>query len=68
MNKFKDTLTVSKLCNEYLAWNDKPRPCSTLRFGQYICNTYLKEDTSFSEIFYETDPIEAFHMILKELP
>lgn len=34
------------------------------RFGQYICNNYLKPEYSCPEVFYEKDDYEAFSLIL----
>lgn len=34
-----------------------------LRFGQYICNTYLKEGRSFPELYYEFDDKRVFKVL-----
>jgi hypothetical protein len=68
MNRFLPILTVDVLTLEYDSWV-KYGDRHSLRFGQYMVNKYLKENTGFScpEIFYEKDEHKARSLIFDDI-
>ena len=66
MNKFRKELTLPQLCIHRIEWtreNGNGRDKNDLRFGQRICNEYLKRDESYPEVFYIEEANRAFTMI-----
>lgn len=57
-----------RLLEEYRAWvRGEVKESEHLRFGQYICNKYLKDGISCPSIFYEGYTPNAFEKICREL-
>lgn len=66
MSVFRPMFHVTDLSREYVAYV-RGEVSEHLRFGQYICNKYLKDGMVCPSIFYEeSDPI-AFEKIYREL-
>lgn len=57
---FEETLTLEILCREYIRWKGSG---GELRFGQHICNKYLKSEGSCPNIFYEEKEDKVFDII-----
>ena len=68
MSVFVNMFYGSDLAREYVAYvRGEVEGSEHLRFGQYICNKYLKDGMVCPSIFYEeSDPI-AFEKIYREL-
>lgn len=64
--KFKKNFprTYSDIHQCYREWNTTRQ---TLRFGQYMCNNYLAEGETWTELFYEDDTQEAYILCCKEV-
>ena len=70
MNRFKETLTPEALVDEYVGWtllHKNGRSWNDLRFGQCLCNFYMKEGQNFLELFYVEGAKEAFDMAHEEI-
>lgn len=69
--KFVDNVNV-RLCisddlQKWLTVNGNGRSDSGIRFGQHLCNTYLKQGESFSELFYAETALEAYRIAMDEV-
>ena len=68
MSVFKPMFYVTDLSREYVAWlRGEVEVSEHLRFGQYICNKYLKDGAVCPSIFYEESDPAAFEKIYREL-
>lgn len=68
MSVFKPMFYVADLSREYVAYvRGEIVESEHLRFGQYICNKYLKEGAVCPTIFYEESDAHAFEKIYREL-
>lgn len=68
--KFKGTLDTETLADEYVNWfgeNGTKRNCNNLRFGQYLCNTYLREGQTFPDLFYTEGTDNAYRLAQEEI-
>jgi hypothetical protein len=66
-NPFKPKLTESLLLREYMDWLRKygiNKNGLDLRFGQHLCNSYLREGEEAPDLFYEEIPGTAFSIAL----
>jgi len=66
MSKFF-LLDAYGLADEYIRWvrvNGNGRNKDDCRFGQFICNHYLKNDESCAEVFYEEDATRAMAILV----
>ena len=67
INPFKPELTAL-ICEEYTLWcksNGLGQDKNGLRFGQHLCNTYLKEGFSCPDVFYEVNVNKVFGKVWK---
>ena len=68
MSVFVKMFYVTDLSREFAAWmRGEIEESEFLRFGQYICNKYLKEGAVCPSIFYEESDAHAFEKIYREL-
>lgn len=70
MFRFWSDFDYSVLTTEYLEWTKNygmGRSTAGLRFGQALCNCYLKQGQTFPELFYEEDAEKAFGIAAKEI-
>ena len=68
MSVFVKMFFVTDLSREYVAWvRGEIEESEHLRFGQYICNRYLKDGAVCPSIFYEESDPHAFEKIYREL-
>ena len=68
MSVFRDMFYVTDLARLFAAWmRGEIAESEHLRFGQYICNKYLKEGAVCPGIFYEENDGKAFEKIYTEL-
>lgn len=68
VNKFRDSLTVISLSEEYIEWtadNGNGRNSQDLRFGQLLANHYCTEP--FPELFYEESAAVAYRIAFDHL-
>lgn len=59
-----ETLTIPVLANEMTLWLKEP---DSLRFGQRIWNLYGTPEKTWPELFYETNELEAYSLLLSAL-
>lgn len=67
--RFYCDFNVDQLNCEYLRWITKfghGRDKNDLRFGQYLCNRYLRGDVTFSELYYVESAAEAYTLAMQE--
>ena len=70
MFRFWSDFDYSVLATDYLEWTNNygmGRSTTGLRFGQVLCNRYLKQGQTFPELFYEEDVEKAFGIAAKEI-
>jgi hypothetical protein len=61
-----DALTPEILTHEYTEFYNLPE-AKHLRFGQYICNKYLRDRETYCELYYEENNQRAFERAWKDL-
>jgi len=66
MSIFRPLFLVTDLSREYVNYV-RGDIDGNLRFGQYICNKYLKDGAVCPSIFYEESDPAAFEKIYREL-
>jgi hypothetical protein len=70
MFRFCSDFEHSILHSEYVEWtkiNGMGRNSHDQRFGQLICNRYLKQGQTFPELFYEENAEKAFGLAANEI-
>lgn len=64
------TLTPESLIDEYNTWRVRwgdGRSLTNIRFGQYLVNNYLRDGSTFPELFYAESAQAAYETALAEL-
>ncbi len=67
---FKPSLTEQELNSLYQMWlaaNGDGRDRHDLRFGQWLCNTYLLPEGRFPNLFYAEKASEAYTLAYNEI-
>lgn len=70
MFRFWSDFDHAVLHAEYLEWtrsHGMGRNSHDQRFGQSLCNRYLKEGQTFPELFYEENVKKAFDLAANEI-
>lgn len=70
MNDPFEHLNSNLLTDEYINWIANfhlGRDDHGIRFGQYLCNVYLRDGKSFSELFHQENAHKAFCIAMREL-
>ncbi len=65
--KFIEALTAATLSDEWVRFHKNAVLSQNLRFGQYICNNYLRPGVSWSELYYDEDDDRAYATIFNHL-
>lgn len=68
--KFYSDFDVDRLTSEYIAWcneNGMGRNPNGLRFGQHICNQWLRRGQSFPKLYNEVTASRAYELAAQEL-
>ena len=67
INPFSSEMTHKKILEEYRIWYKSyhtGRSGQGLRFGQHICNLYLREGMSCPDVYYEENASKVFGKII----